>query len=159
MGDWAGFFGAELGAAAALTGLVMVAISINLGRILAEPGLPGRAAETFVAPCGVMVACSFALVPGQPASVLGIELTFCGAAMLAASLISILRARLTMPGAWRYRLARLAMVGISAPPFVVSGLLLCAGSPAALYWLVPGVVASLVMTLLNAWVILVEILR
>jgi modulator of FtsH protease len=136
-----------------------VAISINLGRILAEPGLPGRAAETFVAPSGVMVACSFALVPGQRPVLLGIELAVCGAAMLTASLISIVRARLTMPGAWRYRVARFAMVGVSAPPFVIAGLLLCIGSPSALYWLVPGVIMSLVMTILNAWVILVEILR
>ena len=48
MGSWADFFSAELGAAAALTGLVIVGISINIARILAEPGLPGRAAETLV---------------------------------------------------------------------------------------------------------------
>ena len=33
--DWATFFSAELGALAALTGFVVVAISINLSRILA----------------------------------------------------------------------------------------------------------------------------
>jgi hypothetical protein len=35
--DWQSFFSAEVGAAAALAGLVAVAISINLARILAFP--------------------------------------------------------------------------------------------------------------------------
>ncbi|HEY0107696.1 MAG TPA: hypothetical protein VGB91_16565, partial [Rhizomicrobium sp.] len=69
MGDWTAFFAAELGAAAALAGLVMVAISINLNRILADPVLPGRAVETLAAPTGVLVISSFALVPHQPAAV------------------------------------------------------------------------------------------
>ena len=39
--DWANFFVAEVGASAALSGLVVVAISINLSRILFFPQLPG----------------------------------------------------------------------------------------------------------------------
>src|SRR6201995_825466 len=78
MEDWAGFFQAELGPAAALAGLVIVAISINVSRILSAPTLPGRAAETLVSPCGVLVACSFALVPHQPGWVLGGELIATG---------------------------------------------------------------------------------
>src|ERR1700744_5822659 len=81
MGDWAGFFEAELGAAAALAGLVIVAISINIARILADPTLPGRAGETLVAPTGVLVVASFALVPGQPAAFLGAETLLSGVAM------------------------------------------------------------------------------
>ena len=43
--DWATFFSAELAALAALTGFVVVAISINLSRILAYSWLPSRAAR------------------------------------------------------------------------------------------------------------------
>jgi hypothetical protein len=42
---WDNFFVAEVGAAAALSGLLFVAVSINLTRILAIPHLPARAAE------------------------------------------------------------------------------------------------------------------
>ncbi len=61
--DWSDFFIAELGALAALTGFVVVAISINLGRILAYPGLPGRAAEALIAPMGAITATGVVLVP------------------------------------------------------------------------------------------------
>ena len=56
---------AEVGAAAALSGLVIVAISINLQRILSFPQLPGRAAEMLIMLVGTLLASSFALMPGQ----------------------------------------------------------------------------------------------
>lgn len=41
---WHDFFTAVTAAAAAVTGLLFVALSINLAAILKEPRLPGRAA-------------------------------------------------------------------------------------------------------------------
>jgi modulator of FtsH protease len=52
--DWATFFSAELAALAALTGFVVVAISINLSRILAFPALPRRSAEAPIGPVGAI---------------------------------------------------------------------------------------------------------
>jgi len=46
--DWNGFFTAQARAFAALTGLVFVALSINLKEILSSPGLPGRAGEAVI---------------------------------------------------------------------------------------------------------------
>jgi modulator of FtsH protease len=47
---WDSSFVAEVGAPAALAGLLFVAVSINLTRILQFPQLPGRAAETLIFP-------------------------------------------------------------------------------------------------------------
>jgi hypothetical protein len=44
---WENFLVAETGAAAALAGLLFVAVSINLSRIVSYPGLPGRAGVIF----------------------------------------------------------------------------------------------------------------
>jgi hypothetical protein len=74
--EWFNFFTAELGALASLTGFVVVAISINLTRILAFASLPGRAAEALIAPVGAITATGLILVP-DPSSM------FAAAAILA----------------------------------------------------------------------------
>ena len=160
MGQWSGFFAAELGASAALAGLVIVAISINIARILADPTLPGRAGETLIAPCGVLIACSFALVPDQAGWLLGGEIAVTGAvmALIQAFILSgVLRSGTKI--AHGYIAGRAVLASLSCVPFIVAGLLLWAGQPQALYWMVPGVIVSLIATVLNAWVLLIEILR
>jgi hypothetical protein len=160
MQDWSGFFQAELGAAAALAGLVIVAISINVSRILSDPTLPGRAAETLVSPSGVLIACSFALVPHQPGWVLGSELIVTGAAMAAAPAVLLTRLlRSSVPVHWGYFIGRAILALLSCLPFLVAGVLLWQGASSALYWMVPGIIVALLATVVNAWVLLVEILR
>lgn len=66
-------FVAEAGASAALAGLLFVALSINLERILKGSGLPGRAGEAIVLLLTVLVVSTFGLVPGQSPRVLGAE--------------------------------------------------------------------------------------
>jgi len=162
MGEWDVFFAAELGTAGALAGLIMVAISINVSRILAIPYLPGRAAETLVTPTGVLVVSSYALVPHQPAWLFASEILFTGFLMwLVPSVIQFraVRSGLHKDYATRVIVARVALTQFSSLPFIATGILLYQGVPGALYWMVPGVIVSLVATVLNAWVMLVEILR
>jgi len=76
--EWATFFSAELAALAALAGFVVVAISINLARILSYPHLPTRAGEALIGPVGAITATSLALIPGQPAALPGAEVIAVG---------------------------------------------------------------------------------
>lgn len=46
LSEWQTLFSVEAESAATLTGLVFIAVSINLAKILASAGLPGRAAES-----------------------------------------------------------------------------------------------------------------
>ena len=72
---WHDFFIGTIGTvAAALTGLLFVAISINLEQILKYPQLPGRAAGTLGILVSALVVSGFALAPGQGSRTLGIEI-------------------------------------------------------------------------------------
>lgn len=160
MPEWTDFFAAEVGASAALAGLVIVAISINLTRIISYPWLPGRAAETLVAPTGVLVTSSYMLVPHQDARQLAVELIATGAVMWLVPMVIQLR---TLLGATelprRSMIVRFLLTQVSALPIAVAGLFMWAGAPDAIAWMVPGIIASLIATVINAWVLLVEILR
>ncbi len=82
MDQWHDFFLAQAGAAGVLTGLVFVAVSINLEKIVSDPGsgLAGRAAEALILLVAVLMASVLVLVPGQGAGVLGAELLVAGLA-------------------------------------------------------------------------------
>jgi modulator of FtsH protease len=72
--DWQSFFVAIVGAAAALTGLLFVAVSINLENIIKDGSmLPTRAAETLASLLFVMVAAALTLVP-QNIRLIGLEI-------------------------------------------------------------------------------------
>ena len=75
---WENFFMAEVGASAALTGLLFVGVSINLTRIISLPGLPNRALLALVLLLTIMIVCSLLLVPGQSLTFVGIEVLVVG---------------------------------------------------------------------------------
>jgi hypothetical protein len=76
---WHDFFVGTIGVAAALTGLLFVAISINLEQILKYPQLPGRAAGTLGILVSDLVVSRITLAPGQGPRTLGIEIAAVGA--------------------------------------------------------------------------------
>ena len=158
--DWRDFFSAELGALAALTGLVVVAISINLSRILAVANLPKRAGEALVMLVGPLVAASVALVPNQPIRLLGVEFTAIGLMSFAVPTFHQIRFWSLMEGvttAKKY--IRLAIGSAASLPFVVAGTCLFLGADGGFHWAAAGVIVSLVAGVWNSWILLVEILR
>jgi hypothetical protein len=155
---WDTFFVAELGAAATLTGLLFVAVSINLSRILELPHLPSRAAESLLALVSVVFVTSFALIPRQSALAWGIEISLTGACIWALNTISLIRLR-EFDRRYVSFTRRFVMNQLPPLPFVVSGILMIAHQQTAVYWMVPGVLLSLAAGILGAWVLLVEIQR
>jgi hypothetical protein len=157
---WTELFLAEVGASAALAGLLFVAISINLDRILKGPGLPGRAAEAIDLLVAVLVVSTLVLVPGQSRAALGTELLVVG--LVAWSILVFIHVR-----ALRGRVGptptalvgRVVVTQAAALPFLVAAVSLLLEAGGGLYWLVPGVLLCLVVAVLDAWVLLIEILR
>lgn len=157
---WTDFGVGVAGASAALAGLVFVAVSINLSEILKYRNLPGRAALTlflFVTPLVVGV---LLLVPGQPGAALGAELLAAGVVIGGSELVINQRSgRSDQETQLTWVLARLVPPIVSCGCLVLAGATLAAQAGGGLYWLVPSVLAAFFFGLINAWVLLVEILR
>jgi hypothetical protein len=155
---WENFFVAEVGAAAALSGLLFVAVSINLTRILAIKHLPARAGETLVVLLSVLAIATFGLVPGQGRAALGAEVGATGLVVWLVTVRTQVRA-FRDAEARRWLLTRVLCTQAASLPFVIAGGLLLGGVESGLYWIVPGTLASFASGTLNAWVLLVEIQR
>ena len=158
--EWANFFTAELSALAALTGFVVVAISINLTRILAVASLPGRAAESLIGPVGAIAATGFVLMPEQPAALLGSEVLAVGLAMVVLPIWIQMRTwSIRKDATASERITRFAASAGYSLAFVVGGALVIGGAHAGLFWIAAGDIACLLAVVISAWVLMVEILR
>ncbi len=162
---WHNFFLTQAGAARVLTGLVFVGVSINLEKILSNPGfgLPGRAAEAIILLVAVLTASLLLLVPGQGTWLSGVEVLVIGVTTWGWVLaIQLLRLRGLWAGSSDLRLAfvvRVILGQIATLPFMVAGITIMAGGMAGLYWLVVGMVFSILVALFGAWMLLIEINR
>jgi hypothetical protein len=158
--DWTGFAATAATAAATLAGLLFIAVSINLQRILQYPNLPGRAAETLIFFAFPLIVTLLVIVPGQPRPVLAWELVAAGLLIGAAALLIDLKSGQSSEESRAGRLAtRITPILVSFGGVTVAGITLLAGGGGGLYWLVPGVLGALIGGLGNTWVLLVEILR
>jgi hypothetical protein len=160
LSEWQTLLAVQAGAAATLTGLVFVAVSINLGRIIVVSGLVGRAGESILQFLQVFFLSTVALIPRQPLIALAAEILAIGFAswiFQAVWQIRYGRTRAGHPLSWL--VPRVIMTQVAAAPFFVAGVLLLLGNPNGLYWLVPGFVFSFIAGVLSAWVLLIEILR
>jgi hypothetical protein len=156
--DWSDLFVASASASAALTGLLFVAVSVNIERILEFSGLPERALQTLLLLLSVVVISLIGLIPGQTSTALGVELLVLSVGFCTAICWLLNR---TMSGAREYERAGLHLAytlpGALAP--VVGAISLLAGAGGGLYWVVAGIVGAILGASVNAWVLMVEILR
>ena len=161
MGVWADFFLGELGAAAALAGLLFVSVSVNQARILKLGRMADRGLEALVMLFLVIVVASLPLVPAQPLRLLGGEILVAGMVVLAITvhlqrvyLQTVDPAYLT-PSTQMVQFNRLAVGTIALAGLVV----LARGDDIGLYLLAPGILLSFCAAGANAWVLLIEINR
>jgi modulator of FtsH protease len=160
---WSDLFVATTGAAAALAGLLFVAVSINLERILQYPGLPERALETLLLLLGVVVASVFGLVPEPGRTAVGLELLVVGLVLVIVVGVvfakSVRRVRGNANTPRLYLPGRILLVVPGTVPYVVGGASLLAEAGGGFYWVLAGIVGGLIGGVINAWVLLVEIQR
>ena len=159
MPGWDNFFVAQVGASAALAGLVFVGVSINLTKIMSSGHLPNRAQEALLVLLLNLLVSSLFLVPGQSARSLGVEVLV-GLLVWAAILFLHLDSFRRMDAAFRRRSLFAALLGqaLSISIWIAGAVLICQG-PGGVYWLVPGLLLTYLVALANAWVLTVEINR
>lgn len=160
LSEWSDFGVGVAGAAAALTGLLFVAVSINLDRILQFRTLPRLAGATLLMFGGMLLSAVVLIVPGQSSVALGTELF-------------VLALAVGVPLVWLHTrsprhegtptivwvLTRLLPSLLVPALLLVSAILLWADWSDALYPLAAAAVVALTAGLVSSWVLLVEIQR
>lgn len=161
---WDNFFVAAAGATAALSGLIFVALSLNMERILqldsaAGAGvLTGRGLEALVALLDVLVVSVVSLTPIIAPDVLAVVLILAGGQ---SAIFPVRTARLMRKNRdyWRSTVVQIA-VGIAfSASFALAGVTLLSGAGGGLAWLPLTFALAVLVAGMNAWVLLVEILR
>lgn len=157
---WTVFFASVTGAAAALTGLLFVAVSINLSKILSGPAmLPARAAETLAVLLFVVISSALSLIP-QDLRVLGAEILVLAVPLTVITLRDQLKFQRQNPDSpLMWSVSRMASTGTGLVTGTIAGASLTAHWGGGLYWLAPTALLGIVGAVYNTWVLLVEIVR
>jgi len=157
--EWKDLFVAAAGASAALAGLVFVAVSINLESIIKGKGLPERALVTLMLLVGVLIVSLFGLVPNQSEESLGTELLALTGILSIAIGVFTVRSFPSGEMQLSWYVSRFVPVLFGTVPYVVGAAILIGGNAAGLDWIFAGMIGAIIAAVMNAWVLLVEILR
>jgi hypothetical protein len=158
--NWDNFFIAQTGAAAALTGLLFVAVSINLNRVLEGRHLPTRALQSITLLLNILIISSLMLIPRQSLLVIGIEALLMGIIIWIITLKLSLLILSTTPAEYK-KTSRINfyLIQLAVLPFPAAGICILFFSEKGIYLLVPGILFSFSKAIADAWILLVEINR
>jgi hypothetical protein len=154
--QWQAFFLAVGGGAAALTGLLVVAMSLHLPIISRDPALRHRARSILAGLAGVFMRCSLALMGGQDGRAVAIELFVVCLIVETISLFSYAPvSRLASPP----RSSLLRTLGVSGCYAVemLGALLLFLGAGWGLQLAAIGMVANFYFVISGSWLLLIGI--
>ena len=152
MESWEEFAVVTGGAAAALTGLLFVAVSIRLDVIAASTELSSRAAQTLTLFLSITLVAILFAIPGQPEWLFGTELIALG---IAGGVIMFILERRAHRQQSQQRVAhilgRISPNVLTMSLISLGGILTAFGVDWGLYLQVPAVIAALIGGVIGAW--------
>jgi hypothetical protein len=158
--EWSSLFSVTAEAAATLTGLLFVGVSINLSKILSLPALPERALVSIILLLTILVLSVLTLVPGQSFTALGTEVLVAGIIVWIVMLVIDIGNRKALEEEYkRHFIFNIVLDQIAVIAYVASGIAILINGEKGLYWMVPAIIFSFFKAVLDAWVLLVEINR
>ena len=160
LNSWSEFNVAMVGATAALAGLLIVAMSVNISTIMSSKTMPARLAASIAALVLAITVCALGLIPEQPLVSYGVEIIVAtlGAGVFQWHAVSLVFRQPAVPTSYRLGQSAAGVFPIAA--FLVGGVLVAAGAgEAGLVAAALGSILAITAALLMAWVGLVEPLR
>ena len=157
MESWEAFGTVVGAAAAALTGLLFVAVSIRLDVIAASTDLRSRAAQTLTLFLAITLVAVLFVIPDQPEWLLGAELT--ALAVVGGTVMFVLDRRAKRqqnPQALARVLDVVSPNMLTMTLIGIGGLLTAVGVDWGLYLQVPAVIAALIGGVLGAWLFMMS---
>jgi hypothetical protein len=155
---WETFAEVTGGAAATLTGLLFVAVSIRADYIARSQELRNRAAQTLCLFGAVLIAAVLLAIPGQAYRTLGLELIALAVITSVALYLLDRRAKTSRSSEPIGRvLELLAPNQVTSVLLLVPGILLALGERAGLYVLIVPMLEALIGGVTNAWLFLTKI--
>ena len=159
-GDWHGFFVMSGGAAAALAGLLFVAMSLHARQIMANPFFSTRAVGTLTSLASQLLISGAVLIPGQPLVLLGVEVEAAALVFVALTARQVLtrgRDAPAMAGRWTHRLYERVGGTIWLVLFNVAGVSLLLRAGGGLYLLAAVMFFMFAWNIYIAWVLITEV--
>jgi modulator of FtsH protease len=157
---WESFFIAQVGASAALTGLVFVALSINLSSILGSRSLVDRAGEAVLLLVQPVLVGLAVLAPARSLRTTGLlagAAAVSGWIMVSWLLVRAREASLDRPASEFW--GRVTLAEVATVPALVGAVVLLTGDSAGFALIALSAALAIVVGIVDAWVLLVEILR
>ncbi|MEU6216718.1 hypothetical protein ABZ845_04225 [Streptomyces sp. NPDC047022] len=161
---WTEMFLCAGGAAAALCGLIFVGLSVNIRTVLdiekreGQSFMTGRALEALVALLIVLLVSVVALTPTIDPDVLAAFVLINAVASAVSPCRAAYAGRGRRPRATEVLLRRSLAAAVTLT-LLTAGTSLAVGHGGGLYWLPAAFVLAITVAAVNAWVLLVEVLR
>jgi modulator of FtsH protease len=158
---WSGFFQGQLGAAAALAGLLFVSLSVNQQRILALGRMADRGADALLKLLLVVIVSSLMLIPDETPRSAGVQMLVVSPILLAAITVLQVAYIKSMAAEHRIKALRIAISGQLAVWLMIAGATMCVvrNDLVGVHVLAGGILATFANVGVSAWVLLIEINR